>query len=52
MKRIFTSLLIVLTALMAIPVNAAEITYDFVAAREALEADVTLTSSGRILLQR
>ena len=31
---------------MAIPVNAAEITYDFVAAREALEADVTLTSSG------
>ena len=26
--------------------NAAEITYDFVAAREALDADVTITSSG------
>ena len=46
MKRIFTSLLVILVALIAIPMNAAEITYDFVAAREALDADVTITSSG------
>ena len=31
---------------MAIPMNAAEITYDFVAARGALDADVTITASG------
>jgi hypothetical protein len=45
MKRIYTSLLAVLMAVLALPISAATITYDFVAAHETY-GDVTITSSG------